>query len=64
LLSLAGAKSADAGLYTTVFSVIKHDASFQAGIASGKFHGVINATTPMGRFTMQMTVSGSSEGVV
>ena len=48
----ADTEVADAGLYTTVFLVIRRSASFQVGIARGEFHGVINVTTSMGRLTM------------
>src|ERR1035441_871128 len=44
--ALSGA--ADAGLRTTVLPHISAGASFQAGMAEGKFHGVIRPTTPMG----------------
>ncbi len=37
-----------AGFSTTVFPAASAGASFQAAIASGKFHGVISATTPIG----------------
>ncbi len=37
-----------AGLSTTVLPAASAGASFQAAIASGKFHGVISATTPIG----------------
>ena len=39
----------DAGLNTTVLPHIRAGAIFHAGIASGKFHGVMMATTPSGR---------------
>ena len=44
--ALSGA--ADAGLSTTVLPQISAGASFHAGIALGKFHGVIRPTTPIG----------------
>ena len=34
---------------TTVFPYASAGAAFHAGIAAGKFHGVISATTPSGR---------------
>ena len=37
-----------AGLSTTVLPAASAGASFQAAIASGKFHGVIRPTTPIG----------------
>src|SRR6266568_9628973 len=44
--ALSGA--AEAGLSTTVLPQISAGASFHAGIAEGKFHGVTNPTTPTG----------------
>src|SRR6185295_16833412 len=38
----------DAGLKTTVLPATKAGAIFQIGIATGKFHGVTQATTPSG----------------
>src|SRR5262252_735947 len=38
----------DDGLKTTVLPATRAGAIFQAGMAIGKFHGVINATTPRG----------------
>ena len=43
--ALSGA--AEAGFSTTVLPQISAGASFQAGMALGKFHGVISPTTPM-----------------
>ena len=43
---------ADAGLKTMVLPQIKAGAIFQAGMAMGKFHGVMIATTPKGRRTV------------
>jgi len=43
---IAGA--CDAGLRMTAFPLNSAGAIFHAGIAMGKFHGVINATTPSG----------------
>jgi hypothetical protein len=40
---------ADAGLKTRVLPHINAGAIFQAGIANGKFHGVMIPTTPSGR---------------
>ena len=37
-----------AGLSTTVLPAARHGASFHEAIVSGKFHGVIRATTPSG----------------
>ena len=38
----------DAGLITTVLPETSAGASFHVGIAMGKFHGAISATTPSG----------------
>src|SRR5262249_15625322 len=38
----------EAGFTTTVFPVTSAGAIFQAGIATGKFHGVSRDTTPNG----------------
>ena len=38
----------DAGLNTTALPLMSAGAIFQVGIAIGKFHGVIMATTPSG----------------
>src|SRR5580704_19502360 len=40
--------ASDAGLMTTVLPQISAGAIFQAGIAMGKFQGVISPTTPIG----------------
>ncbi len=45
-IELSGVSSA--GLSTTVLPAARAGASFQPAIVSGKFHGVINATTPSG----------------
>jgi hypothetical protein len=44
--AIAGVCSA--GLRTTVFPATRAGPIFQAGMAQGKFQGVINPTTPMG----------------
>src|SRR6267378_4918040 len=44
--AVAGVK--EAGLNTTVFPATRAGAIFQIGIATGKFQGVIQATTPRG----------------
>jgi hypothetical protein len=46
-IALSGASSE--GLSTTVLPAARAGAAFQAGIATGKFHGVISPTTPSGR---------------
>ena len=53
-----------AGLSTTVLPHTSAGQSFQAGIAIGKFHGVIAPTTPTGMRTLIMNLSLSSLGVV
>ena len=42
----------DAGFITTVLPETSAGASFQAGMAMGKFHGVMSAVTPTGSFTV------------
>jgi hypothetical protein len=51
-------------LKTTVFPATSAGISFQVGMASGKFHGVMAAATPIGTRTDIANLSGSSEGVV
>ncbi len=53
-----------AGLMTTVFPQTSAAVDFQAGIAMGKFHGVMNAQTPIGERTDIANLFGSSDGVV
>ena len=53
-----------AGLKTMVLPVMRAGAIFHAGIAIGKFHGVIKATIPTGRLMVMQNLSGSSLGVV
>jgi len=53
-----------AGLRTTVLPQTSAGVSFHAGIAIGKFHGVIAPTTPTGMRTLIMNLSRSSLGVV
>ena len=48
-----------AGLSTTVFPAAMAGASFQVAIRSGKFHGMICATTPSGSWKWYATVSAS-----
>ena len=60
----ASAGVSSAGFRTTVFPQTSAGASFQAGIAIGKFHGVIAPTTPTGIRTDIWNLSRSSEGVV
>ena len=53
-----------AGFRTTVLPQTSAGQSFHAGMAIGKFHGVIAPTTPTGMRTLIMNLSRSSEGVV
>ena len=53
-----------AGLRTTVFPATSAGAIFQTGMATGKFQGVMAATTPTGSLKTMAVLSGSSEGVV
>ena len=55
----AGASSA--GLKTTQLPNASAGAIFQAGIASGKFHGVIAATTPTGSRVISISTPGRTE---
>src|SRR5260370_1120549 len=50
------------GFVTTVFPVISAGASFLATVADGKFHGVIDATTPIGNFRIITVCLGLSLG--
>ena len=52
------------GLKIIVFPQINAGAIFHAGIAIGKFHGVINPTTPMGILTVALNLFFNSLGVV
>ena len=58
--ALSGAT--EAGFNTTVLPQISAGASFQAGIALGKFHGVISATTPTGLRTANICTRSRSLG--
>ena len=50
--SAAHSGVSDAGLRTTVLPATRAGAIFHAGIAMGKFHGVMHATTPSGSRTV------------
>ncbi len=52
----------DAGLKTTVLPRMSAGMIFQVGIANGKFHGVIAATTPSGARVDIAHLFGSSAG--
>ena len=54
----------EAGLMTTVFPQISAAMLFHAGMAIGKFHGVIRPATPRGMRTAMLNLLGSSDGVV
>ena len=60
----AQAGVSDAGLMTAVFPQISAGKSFQPGIATGKFQGVISPTTPIGRRMAMANLSGISDGTV
>src|SRR6266568_5109880 len=53
-----------AGLKTTVFPATSAGAIFHVGIATGKFQGVTQATTPKGCLIVYAKFKGSSEGIV
>jgi hypothetical protein len=50
------------GFVTTVFPVINAGASLRATVEEGKFHGVMEATTPIGNFKMVIDCLGKSLG--
>ena len=52
-----------AGLATMVQPLASAAAAFRAIIAVGKFHGVIEPTTPTGSFMTRMRLSGQGEGM-
>ena len=54
--------AAEAGFNTTVLPQTSAGASFHAGIALGKFHGVISAATPSGRRNAKVWTRSRSEG--
>src|SRR5678816_2891868 len=54
----------DAGLKTTVLPATSAGAIFQIGIATGKFQGVTQATTPSGCLMVYAKFNGSSVGIV
>ena len=57
------AGTSSAGLNTTVLPNASAGAIFQAGIASGKFHGVIAATTPSGSRVTSTSMPGRTESI-
>ena len=58
--ALSGA--AEAGFITTVLPQISAGASFHAGMALGKFQGVMSPTTPIGLRSANMCTRSRSEG--
>src|SRR5712664_2713757 len=54
----------EAGLKTTVLPATSAGAIFHTGIATGKFQGVTQATTPSGCLIVYAKFNGSSEGIV
>src|SRR4030095_5139262 len=53
-----------AGLNTTVLPATSAGAIFHTGIATGKFQGVTQATTPNGCFIVEAKLDGSSGWIV
>src|SRR4051812_28437219 len=51
-----------AGLNTTVLPNASAGAIFHAGIAIGKFHGVIRPTTPIGSRVISTSTPGRTDG--
>ena len=51
-----------AGLKTTVLPKARAGATFQVGMATGKFHGVMRATGPSGTRSAKRKVLGEAEG--
>ena len=54
----------DAGLTTTVQPAASAGPTFRVIIAIGKFHGVMQPTTPIGSLTTTMRLSRACEGMV
>jgi hypothetical protein len=50
-------------LSTTAFPEMSAGASFQAGMAMGKFQGVMRPTTPTGFLMVWMNTRGRSDGI-
>src|SRR5262245_17865404 len=57
------AGTSSAGLKTTVLPNASAGAIFHAGIASGKFHGVIAATTPSGSRVTSQSIPGRTDAI-
>ena len=60
--ALPGTRSA--GFKTTQLPKARAGAIFQAGMAMGKFQGVISPTTPMGSRVISTPMPGRTEGRV
>ena len=54
----------EAGLSTTVQPAAIAGPALRVIIASGKFHGVMHATTPIGSLMTTMRLSGCGAGIV
>ena len=54
----------DAGFTTAVLPQMRAGAIFHAGIAIGKFHGVIRPTTPIGLRSANMCTRSRSDGTI
>src|SRR5439155_26310186 len=61
--SVAMWDDASAGLSTTVLPNARAGAAFQSGIASGKFHGVMSATTPTGSRSVNWSAPATCAGI-
>src|SRR6185295_15353197 len=59
--AVAGTRSA--GLNTTQLPYASAGAIFHAGIAIGKFHGVIRPTTPSGSRVTSISIPGRTEAI-
>ncbi len=55
--------ASDAGFNTTVFPATSAGAIFQAGMALGKFHGVMRPTTPSGLRMVKQKTFSRSDGI-
>jgi len=53
-----------AGFKTTVLPAMSAASVFQLGMATGKFQGVMQATTPSGSRTARAALLGSSAGTI
>ena len=55
---------AEAGLHTTAQPAASAGPTFRVSMAMGKFHGVMQATTPTGCLRVTMRLSGAGPGIV